>query len=231
MKKGLRSFLKAFAIVAFVAAIWVGMALGYALNQSAAMGDLYKIKYGVTGYPQGNVLLVGSSSIQVWQGSARDLSPYHTDNIGISGSVVDDWFPLVDTLIKPFGPVAVVVYVGSNDLHALFRSPEDTAEDVELLIDDIHAALPDAVIYYVSVYTAAATEDLREQDERFNELAKEAMGERGYARFVDTASALTGENGDIRDDIFLSDLVHLNEAGYALWTPAIRDALSLDFES
>jgi lysophospholipase L1-like esterase len=207
------------------------MALGYALNQSAVMGGLYKVKYDITGYPQGDVLLVGSSSIQIWRDSARDMAPYHTDNIGISGSVVDDWFPLTDALVARFDPKAVVVYVGSNDLHALHRTPEEIAGDVELLIDGIHAALPKAIIYYVSVYTSADTEELQGQDEQFNELAEAAMEKRDYARFVDTASALAGKNGAVRDDIFLSDLVHLNETGYALWAPVIRDALSMDFES
>ncbi|GHV39118.1 hypothetical protein FACS189490_02190 [Clostridia bacterium] len=218
------------AAVLAVAVIWVGTALFYAKNQSAIMGALYRIKHEIAGFPQGEILLIGSSSIQIWNNSEYDLAPFKTNNVGISGSIVSDWVPLVDKLIVPFHPKAVLVYVGSNDIHALNRAPEDVAADAEKLLDDIHKKLPNAVIYYVSVYTSENTANLRPQDERMNELAKEMSARKGY-RFIDVASSLLNADGSLRQDVFLFDNVHLNKTGYALWSPVVRAAFSEDFNN
>ncbi|GHV18878.1 hypothetical protein FACS18949_04690 [Clostridia bacterium] len=217
------------AAVLAVVVIWVGMALFYVRNQSAIMGSLYSIKHEMTGFPQGEIVLLGSSSIQIWNDSEWDLAPFKTTNVGISGSIVKDWFPLVDKLIVPFHPKAVLVYVGSNDIHALNRTPEDVAADAEKLLDDIHAKLPNAVLYYVSVYTSENTAEMRPQDERMNELTK-AMTERKGYRFIDVASSLLNADGSLRQDVFLFDNVHLNKTGYALWAPVVRAAFGEDFK-
>ncbi|MDR2654559.1 MAG: GDSL-type esterase/lipase family protein [Oscillospiraceae bacterium] len=226
----MKKFLKAAAVVLMVAVMWVSMALFYALNQSAVMASLYKIKYETASYPQNGLVLIGSSSIQIWRGSGRDLAPLRSENVGISGSVVNDWFPLVDSLVTPFDPSALVVYVGSNDIHALHRNVEDIAADLDRLLEQIHTAVPDAIIYYISVYTSVDAEELKPEDERFNALAKALTEKREYARFVDCASALLDENGAPRRDVFLDDFVHLNEKGYELWKVPLREALSHDFE-
>ena len=43
--------------------------------------------------------------------------------------------------------------------------------------------------------------------------------------FVDVGPVMIGENGEPKADIFVKDRLHMNPAGYALWTSEIRPAV------
>ena len=47
--------------------------------------------------------------------------------------------------------------------------------------------------------------------------------------FVDVAAPLLNEDGSARDDIFIKDMLHLNQKGYDLWANSIAPVL-LDAE-
>lgn len=44
--------------------------------------------------------------------------------------------------------------------------------------------------------------------------------------FVDITTPMLKPDGSLRTDIFLSDGMHLNPSGYALWNPLIREKLA-----
>jgi lysophospholipase L1-like esterase len=165
--------------------------------------------------------------MQVWQTSEADLGPLHTSNVGISGTVTDEWPKWVDSLVVPFHPSAVVIYLGANDLHNVKSPPlaADVSDKLARLFDQIHTELPDTHIYYVSVYTAGSLPELRPLDEALNASIEAKAAQMPYLDFIDVATALLDSDGNIRNDIFQSDLVHLNDEGYALWTKALREEL------
>ncbi len=43
--------------------------------------------------------------------------------------------------------------------------------------------------------------------------------------YVDIATPLLNADGTVMTDIFVADNLHLNEKGYAIWGPTIKDAL------
>ncbi len=225
----MKRFLKIAGPVILVLAAWMGLFVLYLSNWGNFTASQMEVKYQVLGYPQGGTVLMGSSSIQLWTESEADLGPLHSVNVGIGGSIVRTWFPLVDTLVTPFHPQAVVIYVGANDLHNNHTPPADVFTELEQLVGQIHSALPNARLYYVTVYTTGAYPQMRQDDEALNVMVQRLAAQTDYLEYIDCATALLDPQGNVRDDIFLADKVHLNEAGYSIWTRTIRSALLADF--
>lgn len=225
----MKPFLKVVGVVVLVLAVWAGLFVLYLSNWGNVAASQMAVKYQTLGYPQGGVVLMGSSSIQLWTDSEADLGPLHSVNVGIGGSIVKTWFPLVDTLVTPFHPKAVVIYIGANDLHNNHTPPADVFTELEQLIGQIHSALPNARLYYVTVYTTNAYPELRQDDEALNAIVAQLAAQTDYLEYIDCATALLDPQDNIRDDIFLADKVHLNDVGYSIWIRTIRSALLADF--
>lgn len=225
MKKGL----KAVALVLAVPLAWAAIFAFYLLGWGNITVNQMVAKYNRVGWPQGGVVLMGSSSMQVWTDSAADLGPLRSVNVGVGGSVTDNWLDWAGRLVVPFAPEAVVVYVGANDLHNSLDAPADVLPKLERLFGQLHEALPGAKLYYVSVYTTGAHTHLRGADEELNRLVRQLAEQTDYLSYIDCATPLMDAAGNVREDVFLDDLVHLNETGYALWARAIRTALLADF--
>jgi lysophospholipase L1-like esterase len=178
------------------------------------------------GYEETEILLMGSSSIQKWKTSGSDLGPAISVNVGVSGSVIGDWYRHCDTLVVPFNPKTLVIYIGSNDLHNDKKDPAVVMQDLEVLFNQLHDALPNTKMYYVSVFKTGAFPELWSNDEQFNTLVKSYTDTIGYLEFIDCDSALSSKN--VNNNIYEGDLVHLNSSGYIIWTSVIRQALALD---
>lgn len=225
----MKRILKIVAAILAVPIIWASVFMLYLGNWGNTTARQMEVKYDRVGYPQGGIVLMGSSSMQVWTDSAADLGPLHTVNVGIGGTVVDNWVPLVDTLVTPFSPKGVVVYIGANDLHNNQEPPSQVAAEIQQLLEQIHGSLPSAKLYYVSVYTTGAHTHMRADDEAVNAYIQALAQQLDYLEYIDCATALLDANGEVQNEVFLADLVHLNETGYALWTKEIRAALLRDF--
>jgi lysophospholipase L1-like esterase len=91
----------------------------------------------------------------------------------------------------------------------------------------VHASLPSARIVYIAAKPSPARWALRAQYERLNALiAAECARHPASLRFVDVWHPMLNANGEPRPELFLDDKLHMNAAGYALWTPLVTAALS-----
>ena len=225
MKKALKVVAVAIAIIV----IWAGMLAFYLLNWYDINARQIAVQYSKIGYPQGCIVLAGSSTMQVWKNSASDLGPLETVNVGISGTVVSNWLRYTEDLIIPFNPKAVVLYIGANDLHNDETAPADVFAALQTLFDQIIGRLPQTRIYFVSIYTTADRPDKMADDLELNRLVEAYADAKPYLRYIDCATPLLAADGSLRDDIFLSDNVHLNDTGYAIFSRELRRVLLADF--
>lgn len=225
MKKVFKVILVFLAVIV----VWGGLIMGYLSNWTDVTAKHIEEKYAITGWEQKDIVLMGSSSMQVWTNSDADLGPLNTVNVGIGGTVIKSWPPLVDKLVTPFAPKAVVIYIGANDIHNDNTAPEQVFSELKQLFSQINTALPDAKLYYVSIYTTGAHTQMRGDDEALNAMVLELSQTNDYLDYIDCAGALLGEGGSVRNDIFLDDLVHLNGTGYEIWAAEIRGVLLRDF--
>jgi lysophospholipase L1-like esterase len=198
------------------------------MNLTAIIANIYINKYQKVGYPPCDIVLMGSSSIQNWGTSQADVGPLHSVNVGISGTVTENWFGLVDELVVPFNPRMVIVYLGANDINNSGKSSEAVSADLERLFGQIHAGLPSADIYFISIFPTIQRPDTRADMQAVNALTLQRITQENYLHYIDCAAALQGADGEPLADVFMADNVHLNEKGYAIWADTIRRSLLAD---
>jgi lysophospholipase L1-like esterase len=179
------------------------------------------------GYPQHSILLTGSSSFGRWTTSKEDLRPLETYNLGIGGTTVADHLAHLDSMIAPFDPRAVLVYVGANDISgdADGLSGAETADAAIEYLGRLEEVAPDAEVFYVEIAETPAREAVREEVETANDLIRAYADTDDRVVFVPTAEALLTPEGAIDPSLFVEDGLHFDDAGYDRFAEAIRSVV------
>jgi len=175
--------------------------------------------------PEHAVLFVGSSSIRMWTSLATDFPTYRTINRGFGGSDMDDATAFADRIVKPYRPVAIVVYAGDNDLEG-GDSPVTVRDDFAAFVAKVRKDEPEVPIAFISIKPSVARANLLAQVAEANRLIRDwSMQQKGVA-FLDVAPAMLDKNGQPRPDLFIEDGLHMNPKGYALWVAQVRPWLA-----
>ncbi|MDR1972069.1 MAG: GDSL-type esterase/lipase family protein [Treponema sp.] len=187
-------------------------------------GYFKRLPYDVRGYPQGEVLLIGSSIIEYWRSSEADLGPLHTVNVGIGGTRVSFWVEHISALVKPFAPRAVIMQMGSNNIHGGegSMSGDEVAAELAALFETLHRELPGVPLYYISILPSFKRQHVWDEARRSNLLVAQMAEQDRDLFFIDCAAALLTGDGNPKPDVFANDGLHLNPKGYTLWTGVLR---------
>lgn len=171
------------------------------------------------------ILFVGSSSIRMWK-TAEAFPDMPVINRGFGGSHFSDLLYYYDELVLPYDPSAVVLYEGDNDV-ASGKSNDQVFEDYLEFTNRLSSDFPDARLVFVPIKPSSSRWELWSQMKEANQRIKEHMSENDQFYYVDLASPILGSDGTPDDSLFLDDLLHLNEDGYAKWNTAIRPTLEM----
>jgi len=197
-------------------------------NFVALYGEYMKLKVRLKGYSNPDVLGIGSSSMSMWKTYREDLAPYTSENTGIPGTVVRDWEGHLDSLVLPFSPKILLVYLGANDLHKDNPDPEGAAGRLTELLDAVHEALPGCAVYAISVCSTPSATDHIPDDDTFNAALAASCEGRDWMHYVDMNTPLLDGAGKVQPSLFRDDGTHLNDDGYLIWAKVIRAALGLE---
>jgi lysophospholipase L1-like esterase len=176
-------------------------------------------------FPEDAILFVGSSSIRMWK-TAEAFPEMPVINRGFGGSHFSDLMHYYDELVLPYAPSVVVLYEGDNDV-ASGKSNDQVFEDYLEFTDRLMSDFPDVRLVFVPIKPSGSRWDLWPQMKEANQRIKEHMSENDQFYYVDLASPILGSDGTPDDSLFLDDLLHLNEDGYAKWNTAIRPTLEM----
>ena len=174
--------------------------------------------------PRNGVVFVGSSSIVRWSTLAQDFPGVKVINRGFGGSQLDDSAFYVDRIVIPYRPRTVVLYAGDNDLNA-GKAPETVFADFKNFATKIHAAWPETRIVYIAIKPSPSRWKLKDKIFKTNALiAAECARDPRFA-FADIYKAMLNAQGEPRPELFVKDMLHMNEAGYAIWKPVVAPLL------
>jgi lysophospholipase L1-like esterase len=175
--------------------------------------------------PEGAILATGSSSMRMWQNRIHeDLAGLTVIPRGFGGSHFSDVIYYAERIIFPYNPRAILIYEGDNDTsHG--KSAETVLADMKFLIDYCRSELPDVRFYIISVKPSVAREAIWPIALEANSLMKDYCDSADGVTYIDVAAPLLGEDGSARDDIFIKDMLHLNQKGYDIWADAIAPVL------
>jgi len=212
--RGLRGLRAAAAALA----LSVSIAPGILAHRPPFQEDIqaYELADHTLGTPRGATLFIGSSSVRMWQTLEKDFPGRTVINRGFGGSHLTHATLYAPRIVIPYAPSTIVVYAGSNDLHA-GKTPETVAEDFKSFVRVVRAELPDVRIAYIS--TAPSLDRWHEVDRvrELNRLIAAHVATDPRLSFIDVFSSMLGADGRPLRGIYRQDGLHLNDAGYGLW--------------
>ena len=173
------------------------------------------------------VLFVGSSTIRLWENMAQDFRDVPVIiNRGFGGSTLADCTVFVRELVTQYKPRQVLVYAGDNDL-AQGQSPEQVLQSFVDFVRNVRADLPDTRITYISIKPSPLRKSLMPKAEKTNALIAQYAQTMPDIGYIDIYTPMLDATGNPKPEIFRSDRLHLNEAGYRLWQARIAEYLAL----
>jgi lysophospholipase L1-like esterase len=175
--------------------------------------------------PLEGIVCLGSSSINGWQQTVGvDLAPLKVVTRGLPGSTMADAVQYVDRLVLHYRPRAVVLYHGDNDI-ADGATPAQICDAFNAFTAAVHAKLPDARVYVISIKPSPGRWHLWPRMARTNALLREACARDQRLAYVDVASKMLDAHGHCREDLYRPDHIHMNAKGYHVWGETLRPVL------
>lgn len=186
--------------------------------------------------PVGPVLFVGSSSVRRWESLTRDFADYRIVQRGFGGSQFSDLNGILNKIVIPYQPSAIVVWEGTNDIRVSHKSGETVLADFKTFITNVRAQVPGVPICYLGItpcpsfFNDPADDPKRRTANSL--IAAYCASDPGLKlHFFDTASYLDSlhdagtPQGTAAWNSYFVDDTHLNRAGYQLWLSIVRPAL------
>jgi lysophospholipase L1-like esterase len=175
------------------------------------------------GIRPGRVVFVGSSSIRLWDTLSRDMAPVPVLNRGFGGSRLFDSVYYAEELVARHSPSLVVVFSGTNDIAG--EHPKDAVQVARLfeqLAERLWAADAELPICYIAITPTLAREAHLDIVTSANRRIAERCRRDPRLTFLDPTPGLMAADGRPDPRWFGSDLLHLNDAGYAIWAECVR---------
>ena len=170
------------------------------------------------------IIFTGSSSIRMWRNLQSDFSQHNVVNLGFGGSEMADLLYYVDKIILQFKPKQIFIYEGDNDIIA-GRSTERILAAADTILARIRQELPQAEVVFISPKPSVSRWHLKTKYEAFNKQLQKWIKTKKNVRYADVWTPMLKKNGEVRDDLFLADKLHMNEKGYAIWTAQLKKYL------
>ena len=187
----------------------------------------YEEKYA--SYPDGGLLLMGSSSLDYWNTYQEDLSEIDVVyNCGIGGTGITDWQNyMMERLVYNHSPSTILMYLGGNEISSL---PIQTIiNKIRMTLLEIHERLPSTHIYILGQKPAIRSKKTLAKYQQIN------VGQQGivaqysdFLTYIDNWDYYYNDQGNIERSYFVDDGMHLTAEGYVIWKNVIRKGLGLE---
>jgi len=176
------------------------------------------------GLPDNPIALYGSSSFRIWSSVTEDLGSLDIVNLGFGGGTYLSAIHYLDKLLVPLNPTKVLLYFGENDIASDGLKAETTLQHLQDLRHRISQALPLAEVTVLAIKPSPARWIYHHEFDHFNRDARDWCSNCEHTVWLDLNAGLLGENGLPMFRYYLPDLIHLNTAGYAVWSEALKKA-------
>ncbi len=179
------------------------------------------------GLPTDPIAFYGSSSFRIWNSITEDLGSLDIVNLGFGGGTFLSGTHYLDQLLTPLKPSRIALYFGENDIASDGLTAHTALRQLKDLRDHISRALPQSEVFVLSIKHSPARWIYRREFDLFNQLARDWCDGRENTSWIEVGTRLIGENGLPMFRYYLPDLVHMNAAGYAVWSASLKAAALL----
>jgi lysophospholipase L1-like esterase len=174
--------------------------------------------------PRGAILLVGDSQFYRWRTLADDLPGYTVVNRGIDSFQTSDLIHFTDRLVLPYAPRFIVMHVGGNDVNN-GKNPEQILADVQAFVARVRAVMPAVPIAFSSITPGPGRWNQAAVRKRTNDVVKAWVSAQPNMHFIDLWDVMLTPDGQPREDLWVEDRIHPNQAGYRIRVQVMRPLL------
>ena len=171
------------------------------------------------------IVFVGSSSFRMWKDVQQDFPGHAVINRGFGGSSLPHVIDYADEIVIPYQPRQVVVYCGENDFMSDTVTSEMVVDRFRQLFNLLRREIPRAKITFVSMKPSPSRQRLMQEMARANTSIRDFLMNQRRASYVDIWDAMLDEQASPRPELFLQDMLHMNEEGYDIWQEALEPHL------
>lgn len=183
-------------------------------------------------YSNNALLFIGSSSIRRWTSIKKDMAPYETIKRGYGGAHYSDIIHFSKRLVKNHKPKAILIFVANdikgnnkNDLYSKNlsdRTPLEVKRLFKFTISQIRSIHKEIPIIAIETTPTPSRWSAWEQISKANDLIMNFCSSKSNLHFIQTRDEFIGNNGLPIETFFVKDRLHLNDAGYSLWSKIIK---------
>ncbi len=183
-------------------------------------------------YSENALLFIGSSSIRRWISIKKDMAPYETIKRGYGGAHYSDIIHFSKRLVKNHKPKAILIFVANdikgnnkNDLYSKNlsdRNPFEVKRLFKFTVSEIRSIHKEIPIIAIETTPTPSRWSAWDKISKANDLIKNFCRSKSNLHFIQTRGEFIGTNGLPIENYFVKDMLHLNEAGYSLWSRIIK---------
>jgi len=176
--------------------------------------------------PKGAIEFVGSSTIARWKTLEQDFAGQPVFNRGFGGSEIVDATHFASRIVLPYAPKKIFFRSGGNDLWS-GKTPEQVFADFQEFAALVHTNLPATEIYFISWNPTPSRWKQHEAEKAFNGMVAKFAQDKPYLKYIETYDLPLDAAGHPRPELFVSDQLHFNAAGYKLLAARVRPFVTL----
>jgi hypothetical protein len=178
-------------------------------------------------YSKDAVLFIGSSSIRLWKNMQEDMAPYEPIRRGYGGAKFSDLIHFTERLVYPHDFQALCIFV-ANDITGNEKdlSVKETMKLFKEVVHTVRKKYPDVPVFQIAVTPNSSRWKVWPEIQDLNALFRKYCESHKNMYFIDPSVRYLNEKGIPRDELFVSDKLHQNQAGYNIWAEEIKKELN-----
>lgn len=180
-------------------------------------------------YKERPVAFYGSSTMRLWSDFAKHFRDSDGINLGFGGATLEACVYYFERIILPHKPRSLVIYAGDNDIGNHCDSNKVVELYIELL-QKVDRHLPGIPVTLVSIKCSPARLAMRDTIEKTNLQLTRLAKTRPNTQYLDLFSTLLDKQGEIKENLFEGDKLHLNHKAYDLWTEELLSTAEFIFQ-
>lgn len=175
---------------------------------------------------QQSIVFYGSSSIVLWSTLEKDFSnvKYNIINRGFGGSTLKQCLEQFKRVILPLDPRLLILYAGENDI-AENQTSISIRNNFQQFISIVRRFFPSLPVVFISIKPSPNRLNQFFQQNETNYLIQDDIKSIDNIHYIDIFNKMLTNDQKPRADLFISDNLHMNAQGYAIWTEEIQNYL------
>ncbi len=180
---------------------------------------------------QVDLIFIGDSITHSWESKGKEVwEKYYSDrnalNLGFSGDRTEHvlWRLQHDAIVG-ISPKVAVVMIGTNNTGHKMEKPENVAEGVKKIVEQLRSDLPETNILLLAIFPRdkKARGLKRKNNESINEIISKLDAE-DQVIYLNINKHFLAEDGSLSREI-MPDYLHPNAKGYQIWAEAMEPTL------